>query len=284
MNPRYCCIARTALGLLTLAGCQSQAPTLADADRAAAAVPAAEPDHAAGVNHYVDANDVLHVVDLTPTHTITFYESSPGNITVVERRAPGERARLPRELPATASEVFAQLRPDDGIPEKLLDADARAAGAGDEAPVEAPLIEVPPSAEGGAPSPLHEPSQAPALPAEPGVGRLEQAHSSNSAGHFVGDHGGCDWDNAFSACRVTWSGGFFAQATAGAALFKVDHYSGNGLTVRLMRGTSIEDHSQSAATIADYSLLFTRDPNKLIRIDILNASGDSFHVGGRWKK
>jgi hypothetical protein len=280
MNRRYCCIARTAVGLLILAGCQSPAPSLAEAD-APAAVPTAEPDEA-GVYHYVDASAVLLVVDVTSTHTVTFYESVPGNITIVERRTRGERSLLPRELPPTVSELFALLWPGEGIPEILLDADARAATLADEPRGEAPLVEVLPSMGGGAPSPVHEDPKAPAPPSEPGVGRLEQAHSTSGAAHFVADHGGCDWAKTSSGCRVQWSGGFFGFASTGSsATFKVDHYSGNGITVRLMLGTSIEDHPQAAGTFADYALFATRG-KETKRIDLLNASGDSFHVGCKW--
>src|SRR5688572_10696440 len=123
MNRRYRCVAAPTLGLLILAGCQSPAPMLGEVDEADT-VPATETGDAARSEHQVDASDVLLVVDVTSTHAITFYEPSPGNVTIVERRAPGERSLLPRELPLTASEVFALLRPSDDVPVSLLDADA----------------------------------------------------------------------------------------------------------------------------------------------------------------
>lgn len=106
--------------------------------------------------------------------------------------------------------------------------------------------------------------------------------SSSSAATFVDNNGGCDWGPQWSVCRVNWANGFFAYAggtTSG--LCTVDHYAGNGVIIQITVGSTISSTFQGPGTIAQYSL-GVAGAATLRRIDITNASGDSFHVGCRW--
>lgn len=116
-----------------------------------------------------------------------------------------------------------------------------------------------------------------------GVGAIKQAHSTSNAADFVNNHNGCVWASVHSFCRVNWSNGFTSgDHTAPSAVGVVDHYAGNGITVQLIAGGTSVPFSQSAGTIQTYSWgLQSGNINR--RLDILNASGDSFHAGVRWQ-
>ena len=86
-----------------------------------------------------------------------------------------------------------------------------------------------------------------------------------------------NWAANFSACKVNWSGGWFAQANAVSAGCTVDHYAGNGITLQKTRGASVSS-SNWPVNFAG-SLLWGGNGVVLHRLDILNASGDSFHTG-----
>jgi hypothetical protein len=62
----------------------------------------------------------------------------------------------------------------------------------------------------------------------------------------------------------------------------VDHYAGNGLTVQItVNGNIVASPFQNPGTIVQYSLGSAGSVVQR-RVDVTNASGDSFHIGCRW--
>ncbi|MFP2963555.1 hypothetical protein ACLEPN_38930 [Myxococcus sp. 1LA] len=117
------------------------------------------------------------------------------------------------------------------------------------------------------------------LAKRPGV--AEQAlTSSSSAATFV-NNGGCDWGPRWSTCKANWANGYYAYSGSTSGLCSVDHYSGNGVIIQITVGSTISSVFQGAGTHAQYSL-GTAGVSTTRRLDITNASGDSFHVGCRW--
>ncbi|WP_123784172.1 hypothetical protein [Corallococcus macrosporus] len=62
---------------------------------------------------------------------------------------------------------------------------------------------------------------------------------------------------------------------------KERHISGNGVIIQITVGSTVSSVFQGAGTHAQYSLGTTGVSTRR-RLDITNASGDSFHVGCRW--
>lgn len=247
------------IGLILCSGCMAPAP-----DPGAAGTTDPAPKGSATT----DANVVLQV-DVESGHTVTFYEPTPGGLYLAERMSPGQTFVLRDKEASDALAAFARLRPQTEVPAALQAAYYRARNIAPSA-LEAHAF------GGGQP----ETAQAPA--ATPGV--IQQAlTSSSSAANFVDNDGGCDWGPQGSFCRVNWANGFWASlspTTSGLCI--VDHYAGNGVVVQItVNGTIVGSPFQNPGTIVQYSL-GTPGPPVTRRIDITNASGDSFHVGCRW--
>jgi len=214
-----------------------------------------------------DATALLRV-DVEAGHAVAFYEPTPGGLFMAETKAPGQNFVLTGGDATDPLRAYARLRPQTQVPAALQAAVDRARDAAGQ-----PGAAAPPAFGGGQP----ESAQA----VTPGV--VQQAlTSSSSAANFVNNDGGCDWGRQGSFCRVNWANGFFASlspTTSGLCI--VDHYAGNGVVVQITAGATITSVFQAAGTIAQYSL-GVAGPSELRRIDVTNASGDSFHAGCRW--
>jgi len=247
------------LGLILGSGCVAPAPDPG---------PAGTTDPATNGSEPVDANVVLRV-DVESGHTVTFYEPTPGGLYLAERMAPGQTFVLGDKEASDALAAFARVRPQAEVPAALQAAYDRARNLPSE-----PIALAAHAFGGGQP----EAAQAPS--ATPGV--IQQAlTSSSSAANFVNNDGGCDWGPQGSFCRVNWANGFFASLSpTTSGLCVVDHYAGNGVVIQIT-AQAITSMFQGAGTIAQYSL-GTPGPAITRRIDITNASGDSFHAGCRW--
>lgn len=242
------------LGLALCAGCMGLETEQADTAESKPAV-----------RETTDADTILSI-EVEPGHSVTFYEPAPGGLYLVERMAPEQSFVLTDKESSDALQAFAKLRPGAPVPAALQAAYDRARNLpGDTAAHE-------PKAGGG----QFEAAQAPSS------GVTQQAlTSSSSAANFVNNNGGCNWGSASSFCRVNWANGFYAGTTATSGLCIVDHYAGNGVVIQITVGSTITSTFQGPGTIAQYSL-GTPWASTLRRIDITNASGDSFHVGCRW--
>jgi hypothetical protein len=232
-------------GIAASAGCMAQG-----AEGEPAAAPAA---------NTAEADGAILRLDVERGHSVAFYEPAPGGLFLVEEMAPGQSFVLSGREASDALAAFARLVPGAEVPAGLQAAydRARAMDGGGRAPAGA------------------------ASAAAPELGQ-QSLVSSSSAAVFVNDNHGCDWGPQLSFCRVNWANGFAAaanQATSGLCI--VDHYAGNGVTIQITVGATITSAFQGVGTIAQYSLGVAGFATTR-RIDVTNASGDSFHVGCRW--
>ena len=240
------------LGVALYAGCMSESTEASDP--ASTEAPPA------------DAAALLRI-QVEPGHTVSFYEPSPGGLYLTESMAPGQSFVLKGKAAMDAMAAFAQLQPGAAVPAELQAAYARARAVTDDASDKTHAF------GGGQPEGT--------AAATPGV--IQQAlTSSASAANFVNNDGGCNWGPELSFCRVNWANGFFAAASptdSGSCI--IDHYAGNGVTIQITAGSSVTSTFQAAGTIVQYAL-GTPGPSVNRRIDVLNASGDSFHAGCNW--
>lgn len=217
-----------------------------------------------------EASAVLRI-DVETGHTVTFYEPKPGALVVVETMMPAQKRVLGDREMKDALAAFVRLQPGAGVPQALQDAYDRSRSL-----PSAPDGDAVRAFGGGQP----EVAQVPG--AVPGV--IQQAlTSSSSAANFVNNDGGCDWGPQGSFCRVNWANGFWASLSpTTSGVCTVDHYAGNGVTIQITCGnTVITLPPQSPGTVKQYSLC-NSGTAEVRRIDILDASGDSFHAGCRW--
>lgn len=210
----------------------------------------------------------IHSIAINENHTISFYEPSPGDLFALESMPSGAGSVLNKFRQLDVKRIVGELAPGTVIPERLRAAEARSLSA--------------PAVNAGAVRAFAQETQdAAQLPAASGdVAKSTAALvSSSNPANFV-NTGGCDWAANFSACRVNWSGGWFAQSNAVSAGCTVDHYAGNGITLQKTRGASVSS-SNWPVNFAG-SLLWGGNGSVLHRLDILNAAGDSFHTGCRF--
>jgi hypothetical protein len=223
------------------------------------------PDHSATAD-----TGVILQIEVENGHSVSFHEPAPGGLYVAERMMPGQSFVLRGDGAIDAIAAFSKLRPGVEVPAVLKVAYDRARN----------LPSVPGAAAEGYGS-GGQPDTAQADAATPGV--IQQAlTSSSSAAFFADNNGGCNWGPSFSFCTLNWSGGRTASATSSSGLCIVDHYAGNGLTVQItVNGNIVASPFQNPGTIVQYSL-GNSGPVVQRRVDITNASGDSFHIGCRW--
>jgi hypothetical protein len=81
---------------------------------------------------------------------------------------------------------------------------------------------------------------------------------------------------------VNWSNGYNAWKTSRLINCMVDHFSGDGVMVRLQAGASITDFPLAVGQAGVYLNINPPASPVLRRIDVLNATGAAFHVGCHW--
>ena len=238
-------LAMGSLGLVLSTGCAG-----------AEQEPAGPGEPGADVNTTTEASVILRI-EVEPGHTVTFYEPAPGALYLAENKLPAQSFVLGAKESSDARLAFERLRPGTPVPEALQAAYDRA---------------------------LNLPSEVDAQSSHGGGSLSDEvsamAVSSSSAATFV-NNGGCDWGPRASLCRVNWANGFYATTTSVSGLCGVDHYSGNGVVIQITVGSTISSVFQAAGTHAQYSL-GSAGISTTRRIDVTNASGDSFHAGCRW--
>ncbi|NOK05912.1 MULTISPECIES: hypothetical protein [Myxococcus] len=248
-------LAMGSLGLALCTGCSG-----AEAEQAAPG------ETETPVNTTTEASVVLRI-EVEPGHTVTFYEPVPGALYLAEHKLPTQSFMLGDKESANALLAFERLLPGAPVPAELQAAYGRALN------LPSDVDEQESSAGGG------DREDASARAQRPGV--TEQAlTSSSSAATFV-NNGGCNWGPRWSTCAVNWANGYYAYSTSTSGLCGVDHYSGNGVIIQITVGSTITSVFQGAGTHAQYSL-GSAGVSTTRRLDITNASGDSFHVGCRW--
>jgi hypothetical protein len=212
-----------------------------------------------------DAGLILRIA-VEDGHAVSFYEPSPGGLFLAENIVEGQNFTLHDHDAVDALAAFARLRPGVDVPAALQAAYDRARNVAS-GPADVEVSEV-----GGG---------APAKAAVTGGGQPAFT-SSSSAANFVNEVGGCGWGPTGSACRVNWSGNFFASLnprTSGLCL--VDVYAGNGVQIQITAGATITSTPQLVHTGVQYSL-GTPGPSEVRRIDITGTASDDYHVGCRW--
>lgn len=224
-------------------------------------------DPAAGSNAAPDPGAILQI-EVESGHSVGFYEPVPGGLYMAEQVLPGQSFALRGNGAIDAIAAFSKLRPGVAVPAVLQAAYERARSV--------------PGVPGAAPEGSGS-GGAPAVEPAPTPGEIQQAlTSSSSAAFFANSNGGCDWGPDFSFCRLNWSGGRTEFATSNSGLCIVDHYAGNGLTVQItVNGNIVASPFQNPGTIVQYSLGSAGSVVQR-RVDVTNASGDSFHIGCRW--
>lgn len=207
-------------------------------------------------------------VEVERDHTVTFRESAPGALLIIESMLPSQRAVLGEHEMSNALLAFERLRPGEPVPESLQASYARARSKADSTPsVESPEDERP-VASGGEPSSMGGEASS--------VGAL-------SAASFVNNHGGCAWWTNGTLCRLDWNDGFYTQGRGRSALCRVDHFSGNGIVHQVWGGSALAPIYQAPGTFVSFGLGIA-GPNVYRGISINNAIGDGFHVTCHWSK
>jgi hypothetical protein len=174
-----------------------------------------------------DAGLILRIA-VEEGHAVSFYEPSLGGLFLAENIAEGQKFTLHDHDAVDALAAFARLRPGVDVPAALQGAYDRARNTASE-PADLGVSEI-----GGG-----QPAAAEARAAVAG-GAQPAFTSSSSAANFVNEVGGCNWGPTGSACRVNWSGNFFASLnprTSGLCL--VDVYAGNGVQIQITAGATI---------------------------------------------
>jgi len=221
-------------------------------------------------------NQLLEL-QVEPGHVVRYYEPTPGALFMTETLQPSQNTLLNRGDAVDALDLFSELRPGTAVPAELQDAYERMqerASFEELAPPQSAL-----TFGGGTAS---EPATPSDVSGPVGVSVQALTSSSNPA-NFVNSYKGCDWANAASLCRINWSNGFWASwSPSSSATCVVDHFAGNGITVGLTAGATKIPTSQAVHTVQVYT--WALSSNTVHRLDITNASGDSFHVGCRFFK
>jgi hypothetical protein len=220
------------------------------------------------------ANNPILSLDVEADHNITYYEPAPGFLIMVETNTQHQASITGKLEAPDAVQVFTKLRPTAQVPEVLLQAVMRARsftpGAGTIR--EGAYQEAAPSTE-----------LIPGLPAaKDGIGTVAQAHSQANAQDFVANHGGCAWGPIFSFCRVNWAGGFHSSfQNSNTTTGVVDHFAGNGVTVRIGAGAVQPTFFQGVGTVVTYTSGFALGVASRF-LEVFNAAGDQFHASNRW--
>jgi hypothetical protein len=207
----------------------------------------------------IDDGAILRV-ELAPGHTISFYETAPGRLSVVERTA---LAQPPLETAVPSVEgIYRAARPGESVPPRLREAvDRSRAIAQQSAPVTGDASAV----GGGGPTRLR---------------------TSSNADYFINNARYCDapiisgYRNITSTCRVNWSGGFYSWVNGNNTGFMYTSAEAleGSLTLRAQAGDDIWDNDVPEGTrLRRWN--FGSPPGLLLRTDVLNAASTSFHIG-----
>jgi hypothetical protein len=190
----------------------------------------------------------------------------------------------------TPFEIYRALKPGEAVPEQLQLAEVRAADRMKSLELAESALERPTTSGAG---PLIEDDQAP-MPGRdlqhstPDSFTAQQRHD-----HFSG-HGYClqgspdeyDLNDEDEVCRFTnWGGGFWAERSGRSARFIVDLWDGVSVQIAGIYNTGhCQDwfSRQDVDEVWEWRLNCSAPGNVGRRLEVNNASGDKFHVGGAW--
>jgi hypothetical protein len=225
-----------------------------------------QPEESAATGATMSDNDLLVELKVKENHSVRFY-GRPSSIFVVENLPREERPAVGTGKLADALEMYKALRPGEEVPRALRDAHERARLA-----PPATRVKTPAEVVASGRSALAE------------VGTFYQypvgAGSSNPAA-FVNSHGGCMWYNINSTCKVSWANGYHSgNAYSTNMRCVVDHYSGDGVTVRSNYTGGAQPFWHAPNTLQIYYEFGSGSDTR--SCELVGASGDGFHAGTQW--
>ncbi|MCE9572246.1 MAG: hypothetical protein K8W52_03740 [Deltaproteobacteria bacterium] len=259
---------------------------------ATAAAACAPADEASGTAvHTVNSTGDRYDITFEPGHTMVYQLGRDGTLVI------GERGDDDHDLP------FGTAYPDAGLePVKLWQATNGLA----EVPTE--IVELSAAlarAHVALPASSEDAEVAPAGDAGDTTSDLPGAlrHGTSSAAHFRDAHAGCfsGPSDVFKSCRTNWSNGYYAFATSRWAVYKMAPYAGNSMTVQISIGGAVKlvdtiatggfyyywaagamhDHDKPGCSWWEACSTVTYPDTVAHRLDLLDASGDAFHVSAR---
>ncbi|MEO8699546.1 MAG: hypothetical protein ABI867_05855 [Kofleriaceae bacterium] len=235
--------------VMMLAGCATE-PDPESIDPAPVA-PSAPPEQ-------LDETPPTYRFEVEPGHSLAFYETAPGVVTIFEE-LDGDQARLVPRTPNIAG-YFAAARPNEAMPETLRAIAQRA---------DATQAQARPTGERGR--------------VQVSGGQESHARLSSNADNFV-NGGYCDaeWYGAsyvveLGLCRINLTGGWSVVWNETRMVEgNVSAIQGN-VTLRLQSGAANPINKTVSQGTTVYSIAFA---NQWIthRFEVLNASGDWYHA------
>ena len=224
-------------------------------------------------------------LELGDWHRVSFHEV--GDLLVIAETARnGVPSALdePRLAAMSPVEMYEALRPGQSAPPELVGAIERLREARSRSPERVDETILEPTFGGGASTLL-------ASPAPLGVGQLVEPLSES---YFRNTLQGCAVppDPVFQVCAPNWGNGFYAYAKSKIARWVFASQSGS---FRVKVNASTGGHGSGLFTVNDnsYTRLEARGESccwicncdihpRTLRIDVIDAAGDTFHVGGYW--
>jgi hypothetical protein len=225
-----------------------------------------QPEEVAASGATMSDTDLLVELKVAENHAVKFY-GRPSSIFVVEELPRDQRPAVGLDEFSDALEMYKALRPGEEVPRALRDAHDRARLA---PPVT--RVKTPAEAVASGRSALAELGTFHNFP----VG----AANSNPA-TFVNSHGGCQWMSINSTCKVSWFNGFHSgNAFSTNIRCVVDHFSGDGVTVRVNETGLANVRFQAVNTTHIYYELGSGPDTR--SCELVGATGDGFHIGTQW--
>jgi hypothetical protein len=254
MKPRQTELALLSIaGFALWAGCdqqQTMAPPVPEANAASAAM--------------TSDKDLVAEVKVEENHHVRFY-ARPSSVFIVEQMPRGNRSAVGAGY-TNALEIYSGLRPGEEVPRALREAHERARLV---APVNNPNA-----------GPRLLPSGGSSLAQLATFFQFDQGTSSSNPAGFVNNLDGCAWAAVGSICRVSWFNGFHSGTnTTSVIRCVVDHFSGSGITVRVVSNSTFNSVFQAANTTFVYVETGSSDVRSC---EVTDASGDGFHIGTQW--
>jgi hypothetical protein len=231
-----------------------------------------------------DSVPALLALDFPGGQVVSFHEL--GDVLVMAQRAPNGVPSVfgdERRERTSIQTIFEQLRPGEAVPAKLLEAVERTSIA--RAKSQASISELEFDVGGGS-------ALLPALGSSNGVGTLTEAITTD---YFRNTIRGCGpWSGVlvWQVCYPEWGNGFYAYAKSKSATWRVASINGsfNVKITAAAGGTGAgvfyvghdEWHEYHAMGELCCWLCGCLVHPRTLRIDVINATNDAFHVGGAW--
>ncbi|HYP99044.1 MAG TPA: hypothetical protein VER96_10235 [Polyangiaceae bacterium] len=225
--------------------------------------------------------EAILTIEVGPEHTFAFYELGDQLLGVETAKNGVPSALEGQDLTAmTPTTLYQKLRPGEAVPAELTAAIYRANAA------HALTHELPGDPVSGGGFSAFSP-----ITSQDDVGKVTEAISANT---FINVLHGCAVSGSnvvFSVCRTDWMNGYFAFAIGKTASWKVASQNGS-FKVKISNNVGspqtfaiAHDTSQNFFTMGELCcpiICFCDVHPRTLRLDVIDAIGDTFHVGGYW--